>query len=306
MGTILSLEKISKNYGSFRAVSDLTFDVKEGEILGFLGLNGSGKTTTIKILAGLLHDYSGTLYYNDKKVKDIGNKPETTFIFDSQNFYENLTAYENLLFVSLLNKRVPKKKIYETLSEIGLENWINKPVKFFSRGMKQRLALSTALLINPTFLILDEPTNGLDIDGIYFCEKYFSKLAQQGCTILLSSHYLEEVERLANHIVIIHKGVKRFDGDARSLSILKIIGANYNFASPINDKKINSLKEFLNQNNIEPLSLSFQENGFQMTFEKDFQDYIQTINKFVTNNFEDLLFIEPIQKHLKELFFNQN
>jgi ABC-2 type transport system ATP-binding protein len=306
MSEILRLENISKNYGNFKAVDNLSFNVKQGEIIGFLGLNGSGKTTTIKILAGLLYEYEGTLFYRGKKEKNIGNKKETTFIFDSQNFYENLTAYENLFIISCLNKKIGKKEILKVLEEIGLADWIYKPVKFFSRGMKQRLALSSALLLNPSFLILDEPTNGLDIDGIYFCENYFSKLASQGCTILLSSHYLEEVERLADHIVIIHRGIKKFDGDKQSLSVLKIIGANYFFKQNIEGYDIEKMKVFFNNNGINPISLIFKENNFEITFDKDSLEKIELVNNFVKENFNGLLFIQPIQKHLKELFFNQS
>ncbi len=306
MNSLLRLEDITKEYGSFKAVDKLSFDVKEGEILGFLGLNGSGKTTTIKILAGLLYDYAGKLFYKGKLVKNIGDRSETTFIFDSQNFYENLTAYENLVIVSLLNQKTSKTKIHEVLSEIGLQDWIYKPVKFFSRGMKQRLALSSALLLNPTFLILDEPTNGLDIDGIYYCEKYFAKLKNQGCTILLSSHYLEEIERLADHIVIIHKGLKKFDGDKQSLSVLKIIGVNYIFAQNLDEKIKDDFKIFIKNSNINPASINFDENKVQIIFEKDSIDNITIVNKYVKENYDSLLFIEPMQRHLKELFFNQN
>ncbi|MFN3411149.1 MAG: hypothetical protein ACK4YF_03215, partial [Exilispira sp.] len=165
-------------------------------------------------------------------------------------------------------------------------------------------ALSSALLLNPSFLILDEPTNGLDIDGIYFCEKYFEKLASQGCTILLSSHYLEEVERLANHIVIIHKGVKKFDGGKNSLAVLKVIGAKYSFKQNIDKHFIDKLNSFLSHNKINSSSLIFNENNFEIILDKDSIDYIEIINNFVKNNINGLLFIEPIQKHLKELFFS--
>jgi len=254
-------------------------------------------------MAGLLYNYTGSLYYKGEKVKNIGNKPETTFIFDSQNFYENLTAYENLLIASCLNKKYTKNQIKEVLEEIGLKDWINKPVKIFSRGMKQRLALSIALLLNPEFLILDEPTNGLDIDGIYFCEKFFQKLVNQGCTILLSSHYLEEVERLADHIVIIHKGIKKFDGDKQSLSSLKTMGVKYTFSNQLNKDALEKLNTFLIQNNIKTLDINIQEYSILLTFEKDSINYIEIINKYMKDNFSGLLFIEPIQKHLKELFF---
>ena len=300
---LLILDNITKYYGNFKAVDNLSFNLIKGQILGFLGLNGSGKTTTIKLMAGLLYNYTGSLYYKGEKVKNIGNKPETTFIFDSQNFYENLTAYENLLIASCLNKKYTKNQIKEVLEEIGLKDWINKPVKIFSRGMKQRLALSIALLLNPEFLILDEPTNGLDIDGIYFCEKFFQKLVNQGCTILLSSHYLEEVERLADHIVIIHKGIKKFDGDKQSLSSLKTMGVKYTFSNQLNKDALEKLNTFLIQNNIKTLDINIQEYSILLTFEKDSINYVEIINKYMKDNFSGLLFIEPIQKHLKELFF---
>ncbi len=306
MSELLKIENLTKFYGSFKALDNLSFNINKGQITGFLGLNGSGKTTTIKIIAGLLHSYIGSLYYKGKKVKDIGNRDETTFIFDSQNFYENLTAYENLLIItSLNNRRYKKKEIHDILADIGLKDWINKPVKFFSRGMKQRLALSMALILNPEFLILDEPTNGLDIDGIYFCEKYFQTLTKKGCTILLSSHYLEEVERLADNIVIIHKGVKKFDGNKQTLSLLKTIGARFSFSNKIENNSIEKLKDFLTANNIKSNFLNIEDNSFEITFENESVKNIEIVNHYIKQNIEGILFIEPIQKHLKELFFTK-
>jgi len=316
MPPLLELDKITKNYGQFKAIKELSFSVNEGEILGFLGLNGSGKTTTIKILAGLLPDYDGRIIYKGKTERSIGNKPEITFIFDSQNFYDNLTAYENLRIISYLNlskfkKRSIKKDITYALEQIGLKDWIYKPVKTFSRGMKQRLSLASALLLHPDFLILDEPTNGLDIDGIYLVEQYFSTLSKSGCTILLSSHYLEEVERLANHIIIIHKGEKKFDGSNESLAIMKLLGVTITFNEILDNNKKETIERLILETSIPITKIDFYENKLEVNFNtqdyidkvNDLSNYIEKINNLLFENKFKISFIEPIYKHLKELFF---
>jgi len=225
MDHLLEIQQLSKFYGKFLALDRLDLTVKKGQIIGFLGPNGSGKTTTIKIIGGLLTQYSGKVIYKNKESKHIGNKKECKFVFDNQNFYENLTAYENLIIISRLNHNFNRKKMLSALEKIGLGGWENIPVKKFSRGMKQRLAIASSELIIPEFLVLDEPTNGLDIQGISSLESYFKDLNKNyGTTILLSSHYLEQVQRLSDHIVIIYKGKKIFDGDYTDFSKESRIG----------------------------------------------------------------------------------
>jgi|GEM_PF-266175 ABC-2 type transport system ATP-binding protein len=321
MENILIVENIEKYYGKFKAVDKISFNVKKGDILGFLGPNGSGKTTTIKILAGLLPNYKGNIYYKNSKVNNIAFFPETKFIFDNQNFYDNLTAFENIEIISRYNKNYNKKKILEALDIVGLKKWINFPVKKFSRGMRQRLAIAIAEISMPEFLILDEPTNGLDIEGIRDLEKYFLNLNKNlGTTILLSSHYLEQIERLSDHIIIINKGKKIFDSRIEDFKRNSRIGIKYVLKKAIENNYIeyikNKIKDFINKNiSFESIrefdfSLEINENELYLNIKNNFnifeKDFLNIFNKYIIDFFENsLLYIEPINKNLECFFIDE-
>ncbi len=296
---MLQVQNLDKFYGNFQALRNISFKINKGDIVGFLGPNGSGKTTTIKVLAGLLPNYKGEIQYKQNKVNHIGSIHNTCFIFDSQNFYNNLTAYENLKIIGKLNKNYNRKKVLNSLENIGLSKWKNTKVNNFSRGMRQRLALASAEYYSPELLILDEPTNGLDINGISELEDYFIKLnKEKECTILLSSHYLEQVERLSNHIIMIDKGKKKFDGSIEELTNHKRIGVSYvvekNDFNLDRIKKISFVKDINIVDNIIDIYL------------KEFKnEFIYKLNQEIIQENIQIRYIIPIERTLSDFFINE-
>ena len=210
MEFVVEMDHVTKAYGDVVAVSDVSFQIPKGEIMGFLGPNGSGKTTSIKMILGLTRPQSGQLLVlgnnpiSNRKIKyDIGYVPE------SDCFYRWITAYDFLNSFSRyqLPREVAKRRTLEILEEIGLAHVANKRIQTFSKGMKQRVKLGQAIIHNPSFIIADEPFNGLDpiVRKQFFdiMQKYSQEYAT---TWFVSSHVLFEVERLAQNIILLYKG----------------------------------------------------------------------------------------------------
>lgn len=300
----LSIKNLTKFYGSFKALDNISFEIKKGEITGFLGPNGAGKTTTFKILAGLLTSYEGEIYFNRKKYSNIGCMENVKFIFDSQNFYENLTALENLKIISRLNnKRYSKKHLIQTLEKLGIGEWAYNKVKSFSRGMKQRLALCIAELEKPDLLILDEPTNGLDIKGINTIENSFLKLNKDyGTTILLSSHYLEQVERLSNHIIIINHGKIIFNDKIQKFLSSKTIGIKYILSTNIDQNISPIITQFFKNNGLENIKIEIKENEMSIISNQIDNNIILKFNIFLINNNLMYLYINKLHKNFSDIF----
>lgn len=205
----LRIFNLNKKIKQTEIINNLNMNIKKGEIYGFLGENGSGKTTTLKLIANLLKPDSGSIELFDEPVskgnyellKRIGS------VIEYPTFYENLTARENLEIHKTLMGYENKNCIDEALELVKLKNYERKLVKQFSLGMKQRLGIARAILIKPEFLMLDEPINGLDPIGIKDIRDLLTDLSKkQGVTILISSHILSEIEQLADTIGIIHDG----------------------------------------------------------------------------------------------------
>ncbi|WMJ15926.1 lantibiotic protection ABC transporter ATP-binding protein [Geobacillus proteiniphilus] len=207
---MLETHHLSKAFGKQLAVDDVSMKVKKHTIYGLLGPNGAGKSTILKMLTGLLRPTKGEIVINGhpwsrKDLKDIGA------LIESPALYGNLTAYENLLVHAKL-LHLPDSRIQEVLNIVGLENTGKKKASQFSLGMKQRLGIAKALLNHPKLLILDEPTNGLDPLGIQDLRKLIKSFAENGITVILSSHILSEVKQLADYIGIIQNGKLRYEG----------------------------------------------------------------------------------------------
>jgi len=204
---ILSVKNLSKSFGKRKAVDDLSFDIKIGEIFGFLGPNGAGKSTAIRAMLSLIKPDSGDIEIFNKSVRKYHNLAlqEVGALVERPDFYEYLSAYKNLSILATMDK-VPKNRIVEVLEIVGLANRGEDKVKAYSQRMKQRLGIAQALLSNPRLLILDEPTNGLDPRGMKEVRGLIRKLAQEGITILLSSHLLHEVEQICTTMAIINLG----------------------------------------------------------------------------------------------------
>ena len=207
---ILSIRNLTKYYGKLKALDNLTLDVYAGEILGFLGPNGSGKTTTLGILLGILEATSGTFSWFNKQPSHQQRK-KIGALLETPLFYPYLSGVDNLKIIARI-KDVPIEDIDEIFEVIGLVERKNSKFKTYSLGMKQRLAIGAALLGNPDVMILDEPTNGLDPTGIVEIRDLIVSIAKRGMTIVLASHLLDEVEKICTHVVVLEKGKKLHSG----------------------------------------------------------------------------------------------
>lgn len=211
METILTINHLTKKYGSLTAVNDLSFTIKKGNVYGILGPNGSGKSTTLGMVLNVVNKTSGDFHWFDGSDSTHEALKKVGAIIEHPNFYPYMTAVQNLALVCKI-KGVDKSKITEKLEVVGLLDRKDSKFRTFSLGMKQRLAIASALLNDPEILILDEPTNGLDPQGIHQIREIIRKIASTGTTILLASHLLDEVEKVCSHVVIIRKGVKLYSG----------------------------------------------------------------------------------------------
>jgi len=204
-------------------LNDLNIQVPEGSIYGFLGPNGAGKTTTLRLILGLLKNQSGTIHLYNEELQNnrIHILSKVGSLIESPSLYGHLTAYENLMVLQKIY-RCPVNRIPEVLKLVGLENTGSKKARKFSLGMKQRLSIAIALLHNPSLLILDEPTNGLDPYGILEIRELLKKLNREnGITIVISSHLLSEIEKLVTHLGIINHGKLLFQGTLDELTNLQ-------------------------------------------------------------------------------------
>lgn len=211
MDTVLHLENISKSFGYLKAVQNLSFEIKKGNIYGLLGPNGSGKSTTLGIVLNVVNKSAGNYSWFDGNIDTYRALKKVGAIIEHPNFYPYMSAYQNLKLVCRI-KGVSFAEIEKVLETVGL--WDRKDSLFsnFSLGMKQRLAIASALLNAPEVLILDEPTNGLDPQGIHQIREIIKAIAKKGTTILLASHLLDEVEKVCTHVVILRKGKKLYSG----------------------------------------------------------------------------------------------
>ncbi|MBI6117832.1 ABC transporter ATP-binding protein [Salegentibacter maritimus] len=217
METILSLKKLTKKYGALTAVDNLSFTIKKGNVYGILGPNGSGKSTTLGMVLNVVNKTSGEFAWFGGNIKTHEALKKVGAIIEHPNFYPYMTATQNLALVCKI-KDVPKDKIEEKLEIVNLLDRKDSKFRTFSLGMKQRLAIASALLNDPEILILDEPTNGLDPQGIHQIREIIRKIAAGGTTILLASHLLDEVEKVCSHVVIIRNGKKLYSGPVDAIN----------------------------------------------------------------------------------------
>ena len=212
---MISLHHLTKRFGERLAVDQLDLHVARGSIVGLLGHNGAGKSTTIGMLLGQVWPTAGEARIGGHEVtRDRAQAlARIGAIFEAPSFYEYLSGWRNLEILSSYTARTPERRIREVLAWVGLEGRERGAVRTYSHGMRARLALAQALLPNPELLILDEPTNGLDPEGIHEMRATIRRLhAEMGLTILLSSHLLGEVEQLCTRIAVLNHGRKVFDG----------------------------------------------------------------------------------------------
>ncbi|MAU72188.1 MAG: ABC transporter ATP-binding protein [Pseudozobellia sp.] len=211
MKTILSVHSLTKKFGHLTAVNNLSFTIEKGNVYGILGPNGSGKSTTLGIVLNVVNKTSGEFKWFDGSKSTHQALKKVGAIIERPNFYPYMTAVQNLRLVCKI-KGVSEDKIEEKLQVVGLIERKHSKFRTYSLGMKQRLAIASALLNDPEILILDEPTNGLDPQGIHQIREIIKKIAADGTTILLASHLLDEVEKVCSHVVILRKGEKLYSG----------------------------------------------------------------------------------------------
>ncbi|TXC76061.1 ABC transporter ATP-binding protein [Luteibaculum oceani] len=204
MSEILKVNGLTKNFGRKTAVSDISFSIEKGEIFGLLGPNGSGKTTTLGMILGLLKPTAGSISLFGSQDIDAA-RLKIGALIESTNYYPELSASDNLKLVCQI-KGVDQGVIPELLERVGLADEARSRVKTFSLGMKQRMMVASALIGNPELIIFDEPTNGMDPQGIIFIRDLIISLAQEGKTILVASHLLNEMEKVCTHVAIMQKG----------------------------------------------------------------------------------------------------
>lgn len=211
MEPILTINNLTKKFGYLTAVKDLSFSINKGNVYGILGPNGSGKSTTLGVVLNVVNKTSGNFKWFNGTVTTHNALKKVGAIIERPNFYPYMTAAQNLKLVCKI-KGVNYSKIDEKLEIVNLLDRKDHKFSTYSLGMKQRLAIASALLNDPEILILDEPTNGLDPQGIHQIRKIIKDIAAEGTTILLASHLLDEVEKVCSHVVVLRKGEKLYSG----------------------------------------------------------------------------------------------
>ncbi len=205
MTAVLEVNHLSKKYGSRAAVNDVSFTLEAGEVVGFLGPNGAGKTTTMRMIAGLISPTSGDVKLLGQAVPGKTLKNMGAMI-EEPSFYPYLSGRDNLRYAAKLHGNIPEKRVEETLELTGMKARGSDRVAKYSQGMRQRLGLARALLSSPKLLMLDEPANGLDPEGIAELREVIRGFGEQGITVFVSSHILSEVEKFAPRVLIINRG----------------------------------------------------------------------------------------------------
>lgn len=293
METILTVNHLTKKFGYLTAVKDLSFSIEKGNVYGILGPNGSGKSTTLGIVLNVVNRTAGDFSWFGGTISTHVALKKVGAIIERPNFYPYMTAIQNLKLVCKI-KEVPQDKIEEKLEMVGLLERKNSKFSTYSLGMKQRLAIASALLNDPEILILDEPTNGLDPQGIHQIREIIKKIASQGTTILLASHLLDEVEKVCSHVIILRKGEKLYSGPVDEML------TSYGFFElrAINEE---ALVTFLSKHaSFGPIK---QENGLITAILKEEMN-ASTLNQDLFNNGIVLSHLVKRKESLEEQFLN--
>lgn len=298
MDKVITLKNIVKKYHEMQVVNLSEVRLFKGEIYGLLGPNGAGKTTTMKMILSLIQPTSGeiTVFGKSLSNKDKSYLNKIGSVIEEPSYYPNLTAYENLaIFQKILN--FDKKNIIETLNLVGLNTASNqkKLVKNYSLGMKQRLALAFALVKKPEILILDEPTNGLDPQGIQEIRELIVQLAKkEGLTVLVSSHILSEIEQMADRVGIIHHGKMLYEGKIEDIQTNRWIEIRGDFSNR------ESIAELVTRENIE----IYKHTSTTLQIENIENDRITSLLKLLVHN--NILFYEVVRKResLENIFLS--
>ena len=217
---ILDINNLCKNFGDFTAVNDISLHVNKGDIYGFLGPNGAGKSTTLRMVLGLIKPSNGEILINGENISGSKRKYLNSIgaLIEKPDFYKNLSAFDNLKILYKMSRLKNINKIKDVLNEVDLWDKRNQKVGGFSQGMKQRLGIAQTLIHNPSLIILDEPSNGLDPQGQADMRSLILKINKEmGITVIISSHILSEIEKISNRMVVINNGQKIVEGNVEEL-----------------------------------------------------------------------------------------
>ena len=291
---LLSVKHLKKSFGSFKAVDDISFDVFKGDIYGFLGPNGAGKSTTLRMILGLIKPNKGSIEINKQYV--YGNKRSYLnsigALIERPDFYKNLTGYQNLNILFKMSGLKERNKLNETLHEVGLFEKRNQKVGGYSQGMKQRLGIAQTLLHEPSLIILDEPSNGLDPQGQADMRSLILKINKtMGITIIISSHILSEIEKISNRMIVINNGKKIIEGSVHELMNNDLLKVSFK----TDDHE--STQKFLLQQKVE---FSLQDGCIIVPIS---EDKISTLVNKMTNNNINILEVKQLRT-LEELFLD--
>jgi len=293
---IIKVTNLSKDFGEVKAVNDLSFTVSSGQVYGFLGQNGAGKSTTIRMLLTLIEPSTGEIEIFGMNLKKHRREilRRTGAIIERPDLYKYLTALENVrIFSRLSGKRIAERQMMDQLAMVGLAERARSKVKTYSQGMKQRLGLACSLIHDPELLILDEPTNGLDPQGIADIRNMIIHLSKDlGKTLLVSSHLLSEMEMVADSMLIIHKGKKIVEGKVDDLlnplsSIVELISPDMH--ATLNFLRGSRWNKFIKERSGEAIRLEFDKTN------------IPRLNKELVENGIEVMSLRPV--HTLEDYF---
>ena len=293
---IIKVQHLAKNFGSFQAVKDVSFTVNKGDVFGFLGPNGAGKSTTIRCMLSLIKPDNGQIQLFGKDLNKHRNEilSKVGSIIEKPDFYRYLSAEKNLaIFARISGKDVSKREIAEMLDFVGLNGRNRDKVGGFSHGMKQRLGIAQTLLHQPDLIVLDEPTTGLDPQGIVEIRNLILRLkSEQNKTVILSSHQLSEIELISNRMVIINKGESIIEGDVKEL---------LNAQEMVVQLEVNDMEKTINVLNVRFESASFKqinERIIEVNIEKQL---VPSLNQTLVQEGVEVHAMEPKRK-LEDFF----
>lgn len=287
---IVQLRNLTKVIRGKKLIDNLQLDLYPGQITGFLGPNGAGKTTTIRMMTGLMHPTEGEILIEGQSLKEHYEEAisKVGVIVENPEMYKYMSGYKNLLHFARMHQNVDKARIHEVVQQVGLENRIHEKVSTYSLGMRQRLGLAQALLHRPKFLILDEPTNGLDPAGIREFRTYLRKIAaEEGVSVFVSSHLLSEMELMCDRIAIIQNGqlidIREVQNEAQTVYYVE--------AEPLT--KVQEVAKVL------AIDYSAKEKGLELHITKE--QVPQLVTALVAQEVQ-IFAVQPQQKTLEEQF----